>query len=110
MNLILISSHPLNIQGRESYWYYFIIKKKIFNVGSCSDIYKPISFKLSMMIEITEFCQFGWSWSSFKVSHIRNENFGVHFLPNLSIYWDKIQCVATSCWFVEARAKLILCK
>ena len=33
-------------------------------------------------------------------------NLGVHFLVNQGIDLDKIQYVATTCWFVEAHAKL----
>ena len=43
-------------------------------------------------------------------SCIRNQNFGVHFLTNLSISLDEIQYVATACWFVGAHAKFIFHK
>ena len=53
MNLILILSCPFNIQGREPNLYDFV-KKKNFNVGLYSDIYRLISFKLCMLIKTTK--------------------------------------------------------
>ena len=41
---------------------------------------------------------------------MRYHKFGVHFLANASIDLDKIDYVATTCWFVEAHAKFILDK
>ena len=35
---------------------------------------------------------------------MRNQNFGVHFLANLSIDLGDIQNIATTCYFVEAHA------
>ena len=58
MNLILILSHPWNIQGREPYLYDFLKKQTNkqtnFNVALYSDICGPNSFKLGIMIETTE--------------------------------------------------------
>ena len=74
-----------------------------------SDIYRQISFKLGMMIETTKL--FGWAWSSFKVTVVREiKNFGIHFLTNLGLDLDESQCVATTCWFVEGHATFILHK
>ena len=44
MDLILILSHPLNIQGRGPDLCDFV--EENFNIGLYSDIYRPISFKL----------------------------------------------------------------
>ena len=33
----------------------------------------------------------------------------VHFLVNVNIDLEKFQYVATTCWFVEAHAKFIIC-
>ena len=51
IHLILVLSHPLNIQWRELHAYESI--KKNLNVGYYSDIYRPVCFKLGMMIETT---------------------------------------------------------
>ena len=40
----------------------------------------------------------------------KKKNFSVHFLTNLSVDLDEIQYVATTCWFVEAHATVILHK
>ena len=53
MNLIHILSHPFNIQGREPYLPEFV-GGKTFNIGWYSDIYRPISFKLGMIVETTK--------------------------------------------------------
>ena len=53
-----------------------------------------------------------WMALTFIQGHscMRNKNFGVHFLANLNIDLDKIQYVATTCWFVEADAKFLFHK
>ena len=43
---------PFSIQGREPYLCHFVNSKK--KISLYSDIYKPASFKLGMMIEITK--------------------------------------------------------
>ena len=48
------------IQGREPYLGDFIERKS--SIDFYSDIYKPISFKLGVMVEITEL--FGWPWAT----------------------------------------------
>ena len=61
MNFILILSRPFIIQGREPYLSDFVTKdnkeekEEEETVGFYSDIYRLISFKLSMMIESTKF-------------------------------------------------------
>ena len=52
MNIILISSCLYNIQDRKPYLCGVLFLNVIF--GLYSDIYNSISFKLSMMIEITK--------------------------------------------------------
>ena len=53
--------------------------------------------------------QFEWPWLSFKITVIwKIKNFGVHFLANLSIDLDEIQCVIITCWFVGVHATYIL--
>ena len=56
INLILFLSRSFSVQGREPYsiWFYCKNKQKNFNVGSYSGTYRLISFKLDMMIGITE--------------------------------------------------------
>ena len=59
MNLILVLSHPFHIQGTETYLCISLKtatttttkQKQQFNVGWYSDIFKPTSFKLSVMTE-----------------------------------------------------------
>ena len=48
MNLILFLSCPFNIQGRGPYMISF---KKTFNIGLFSDIYRPFSLKLGMIMK-----------------------------------------------------------
>ena len=58
MNLILILSSPLNMQGREAYLCNFVEKKtnkKAFNVGLDSDILRPISFRFGTVIGTIKF-------------------------------------------------------
>ena len=60
------------------------------------DIYGPISFKLGMMIKISKLYILisVWMTSTFITNCVRNKknnNFGAHFLTNLSIYVDEIQ-------------------
>ena len=68
-----------------------------FTLGLYFDIYRPISFKLDMMIETTKLYILISVWMTFKdafVCEIKNSS--VHF-----------KYVATACWFVEAYAKFI---
>ena len=53
INLIFISSCPFVVHGREPYLYYFVWKQNL-NVGLFSDIWRPIYFKLGMMIRTTK--------------------------------------------------------
>ena len=75
-----------------------------------SDIYRPISFKLGFTIKTMKF--YILVTLTFIQGHscIRNQNLSIHFLANLCINLHRIQCVATTCLFVEAHAKFILHK
>ena len=58
------------------------------NLGSYSDIYETISFKLCMIIETTEFYTFisVWMVLAFIQDHIcARKKIGVHFLANTCI-------------------------
>ena len=61
-------------------------KKQNFNVGLYSDIYRPTSFKLGMMIEITMFSMLISVSMTLPFiqgcSCIKYQTFGVHFLAN----------------------------
>ena len=89
----------------------FHFKKKTTLTLACNQTFRrPVSFILGMIklyILIS-----GWITLTFIHGHsfIRNENFGIHFLANLSIDLDKIHYVATTCWFVEAQTKFVLHK
>ena len=89
-------------------------KQKKLNVGVYSDIYRPISFKLFMMIRtINPYILISvWMTLTFIQGNscIRKKKLGVHFLANTFIDLNEIQYVATTCWFVGARAKCILHK
>ena len=54
MNLIIIFSSAFSIQGRELYLRDFTEKKHLLY----SDIYRPISFRLGMMMGTTKFLHF----------------------------------------------------
>ena len=48
---------------------------------------------------------------SFKVTVVwEMKNFSVHFLRNIAIDLDEIECVTTTCWSVKAHSKFILYK
>ena len=111
INLMLIWSCKLNVQGREPYLYDFV--KQNFNIGLHSDIYRPVSFKLSMMVETTKLyiLIYVWLTMTFIQGHdcTRNQKLWCPF-SKLSINLDEIQCFATTCWLVEAHAWLIMHK
>ena len=52
MNLIRITSHPVNVLRREPYLGDFV--EQILNAGSCSDMLGLISFKLGMVMGTTK--------------------------------------------------------
>ena len=95
MKLILILSHPLNIQGEKTYFYRFCKKKnqkkrENYDVGLYSNIYLPLSFKLGLMIETTMLCILISVWKTLTFpqgqSSIKNKkSFDVHFLAYLII-------------------------
>ena len=70
MNLILIWSLPFSIQGKEHYLCDFVTKK--FNIDLYSDIYRPISLELDMVIETTKLYIFDISWDDLDL-HARSQ-------------------------------------
>ena len=113
MNLIFIASRQFSIHGRKPNCCNFV--KNHFNVGSNSDIYRSISFKLGAMVGTTKLNILMPFWMTLITiqghSFIKIENFGVHFLRFISLFdLDEIQYVATTCWSVEVPATFMLCK
>ena len=51
-----------------------------------------------------------WMTLTFIQSHscIRNQNFSVHFLANISVDLNEIQSIDTTIWFVETQFRSIL--
>ena len=123
MNLILTLSRPFNSEGRESFSCDFAKKSNQPNnkqqqqqqqqqqklVLACID-YRPISFKLGVMIGTNKALHFDISLTFIPGRSCMRNKFGAHFITNVSISLDEIQCVATTYWFVEAHAKVILDK
>ena len=85
MNLILLLSGPYNILAREPYLYNFINKN--INIVLYSNIYRPISLKLGMMIETTKLYILisVWMALTFVQGHncMRNQNLGCLFSHSL---------------------------
>ena len=110
MNVILIYCVHSDFKGENSYEF---VKKKI-DIGLYLDIYRPVFFKLSVMIETTKLYIFMSVWMTliFIQGHscMRNQKLWFNFLTNLGINLDEILYFATACWFVEAEAKFILHK
>ena len=83
---------------------WFLEKGKIFNIGFYSNIYRPISFKLNIMIETTKFyilMQRTLVWWSYKVTVVwQIKSLCVHFLGNIAVDLDEIQCChgMLVCW------------
>ena len=108
INLILILSCPFSIQWREPYKISFFKKSK---VGLYSDTYRPNSFKLDLIIEITILyilIQFRWPWLSFKVAGVWEfKTVGVSYSQKFPSWcgWNSVCC--HTCWFVEAHVKFI---
>ena len=73
-----------------------------------NNVYRPISFKLDMMIETTRLYILISVWMI--LTFIQGHSCMRHFLRNLIIYLDENQSVATTCWFAEAHDKCILQK
>ena len=63
MNLMLILCYLISTEGREPFWCDFAKTttttakqtKQTYDVTSCSDIYRPISFNVGLIIETTKF-------------------------------------------------------
>ena len=81
--------------------------KTPFNVGLHSNMYRSSSLALGILNEMTKFYILIPVWMTlfFIQGHtgMKDEN----FLVNVSIDLDKISCVATAYWFVEALAKSV---
>ena len=84
------------------------------SAGLYSDSYRPVSFKLGVMVETTKLYILISVWMTLIFIHgfslWETKNFGVHFLTNFMVGLDENQFVATTCCFVEAHAKFILHK
>ena len=98
------------IEVREPYLCDFLKKQNKKNVGSHSGIYKPIYFKPGLSIETTEVCILISVWVTLVLiqgqGFMRNQKLLRSFSVKLAVDLDEIQCVATTCWFAKARAKL----
>ena len=90
-------------------WFLF---KKNFDIGLHSDIYRPISFKLGMMIETTKLYILISVYMTLTLikGHIcvGNQKLCCPFLADVVSIWMKFSMFATTCWFVQAHAKFIL--
>ena len=88
MNLILISSHSTNIQGRKPCSCDFI---KLTTFISHLDIYTPISFKPSMIDTTELYTSRVLMILTFIQGHsLRNAKFCAYFLTNSLIDFDEI--------------------
>ena len=89
--------------------------KKI-DVGLYSDIHQQISFALCGMIRRTKLYILIIIWITLTFTEGQNCmrkktcSASVHFLRNFEVDSDEIWYAATTCWFVEAHAKLIMHK
>ena len=89
--VILILSHPFNIQGREPYSCDFI--KKEFMLA-CIQTFTGRFLSNHWALHF-DLYQFGWLWSSFKVTVVWViKNCGVHFLRNFAVDLDEIHYVS----------------
>ena len=105
INIILILSCLISIARRGPYlgalgnrlWHWLV--------------FTELSVKLGVMIITTKLFILILVWMTFICgqccSRVRNQNFCVHFLANFSVNLDEIECVATTCWFVEANAEFM---
>ena len=68
MRLKLCLFRPIDVQGRQLCFVDFVGGN---DVGSCSNIYRPIPFKLSMMIDTTKASTFIFKYLEIRVrSHL----------------------------------------
>ena len=109
MKIILILSHPFNIQGREPFLCDFI-KKRITLACIQSGL---ISFKLGLMIRTVKL--YLVRSDSMTFTFYSKSQFSEKLKTFMSIFWqnliidiDEIQYIATTCWFVETHAKFSL--
>ena len=89
-----------------------ILLKKNFNIGLYSDIYRPVSCKLCVMIETTKpYTHISvWLTVTFIQGHscMRNQKVQCPFSRKFNFCLDEVQYVATACWCVQAHAKCFL--
>ena len=109
INLMLILSHSFNTQGKEPYLCDFF--KENVNLGLCSDIYRPIFFKLGTIIETTKFYILisVWMTLTFIQGHscMRNQKLLCPFSWKHCRWFGLDSVFATNCWFVKAHAKFV---
>ena len=79
------------------------------NSGLCLDIYRTISYKLGLMIGVTNLIclyQCEQPWPSIKVTIIwESENFCTHFVTNF--YLDEIWYITMTYWSVQVHHKFV---
>ena len=94
MKVISILCCLFNIQGRETYLC-DLVKQKL-NIGLYSDIYRPISWEITKIYILISVLM---TLISFKAAVVKIlKNFGIHFLRNLAVDVDEIQCASTTWW------------
>ena len=88
-----------DIKGRDLYLCDFIKKKKKnrVNTGLYSDIYRPISFKLGVMIETTKFCSLISVW----VTLIFIQNNSLMRNQNIRCLFDKFSTLPQPVGFLK---------
>ena len=101
----------LSIQySQEKTWRVISLKKNL-SAGLRSDICRPVSFKLGIMVEKAILYILISVWISLTFiqgnSCNTNQNY-LYFFRKFAVSLDEIQYVATTCCFVEAHAKFIL--
>ena len=82
-----------------------LVISKLLSSDSASNIFKPLTFKPGMMIELTNCIvsyQFEWPWPSFKITIVWR--LCTHFLTNFSINLDDMWYATMTCWSVQAFA------
>ena len=122
MKLVLIACRTFIIQMRTYLCGYAKKNKQTnkqnFYVGLYSDVYRPISFKLGLIIETTKLyilVSALMSLTSTQVTVVLEmKDFGINFLANSSIDLNEIQYGATACLFVKAHASctfnIVMCR
>ena len=112
MNLILILFCLFSIQWTEPFLCDFFFFLKACNNGLYSDIYRPVSFRLRLMIETTKLYILISVLVALTIiqGHICmriKKKLNAPFIANLGIGLDEIWYVAITCWSVEAHDKFV---